>query len=221
MPTETFAGDRKAPMRSPLAALEKKLIHRYVGRFPPWIEGYHLTLATVLWSPGLIVFGYLAQFSLHWLWGSSAMLFLQWVTDSFDGALGRHRDTGIPKWGFHMDHWLDFLFMWCIPVGYTFIVGGSTVPWLFVFAFIYSAMMANAFLGFAATGEFKITYLGLGPTEIRLAFIALNAAIVFFGPRFLEVALPYVVVVFALGLGVIVFRTQRRIWRVERKGVRD
>ena len=35
-------------------------------------------------------------------------------TDSFDGALGRRRDTGIPKWGYYMDHLLDFVFMWCV-----------------------------------------------------------------------------------------------------------
>ena len=56
-------------------------------------------LATIIWTAGLLVFGYLAQFNVHWLWGSSVMLAAQWFTDSFDGALGRLRDTGIPKWG--------------------------------------------------------------------------------------------------------------------------
>jgi len=87
-----FGGDKKLPMNSLLARYEKRFIDGNVQRFPNWIEGYHLTLTTLLWSAGLIVFGWLARISYHWLWGSSLMLFLQWFTDSFDGALGRHRN---------------------------------------------------------------------------------------------------------------------------------
>ena len=215
MGEQAFAGDKKAPMRSPLAKIEKAFISRTVGKFPTWIEGYHLTLMTIPWSAGLILFGWLAQRNLHWLWGASAMLLLQWFTDSFDGALGRLRDTGIPKWGFHMDHFLDFVFMWCVPVGYVFIVDERSACWLFVFAFIYSAMMANSFLGFSATNEFKITYLGMGPTEVRLLFIILNAVVVFRGPRVSEAALPYATVAFGLALCIMVFRTQRYIWGID------
>lgn len=210
-----FTGDRKVPLRSPLASLEKWIIERNVRRFPRWIEGYHLTLVTILWSVGVVLFGYLAQFSLHWLWASSAMFAGQWFTDSFDGALGRLRDTGIPKWGFYMDHLLDFVFMWCAPVGYVFLVDDRTVALLFVFAFIYSALNANAFLTFGATGAFKITYLGMGPTEIRLVYIALNALVVFLGPGILETAMPYAVALSGLLCASIVFRTQRRIWATD------
>ncbi|MHC4414340.1 MAG: CDP-alcohol phosphatidyltransferase family protein [Planctomycetota bacterium] len=212
MESDTFSGDRKAPMRSPLANLEKRIISSNVGRFPPWIQGYHLTLATIPLSAGLLAFGWLAQFNLHWLWGSSAMFLLQWFTDSFDGALGRLRNTGIPRWGFYMDHLLDFLFMWCAPVAYVFLVSDVSVYLVFSLAFIYSAMMANSFLGFAAINEFKITYLGLGPTEIRIAFVALNTALIIFGPGFLDVGLPFVVAILLGALCVIVYRTQRRIW---------
>lgn len=83
-----------------------------------------MTLMTIPLSIGLIVFGYLARSNFSWLWLSSLMLFLQWFTDSFDGALGRFRDTGIPKWGFFMDHFLDFVFMSSIFIGYSFLVEG-------------------------------------------------------------------------------------------------
>jgi hypothetical protein len=59
-----FAGDKKLPMRTFLARWEKKFIDANVSRFPPWIEGYHLTLMTLLWSAGLIAFGYLAKTNL-------------------------------------------------------------------------------------------------------------------------------------------------------------
>ncbi len=55
---------------------------------------------------------------------------LQWFTDSFDGALGRHRDTGIPRWGFYMDHFLDFVFMCPVFIGWSFLFAGlnRTLP---------------------------------------------------------------------------------------------
>ena len=99
MTPDSFTGDRKAPMRSPLADLEHRLIEAWAPRFPRWIEGYHLTLLTIPWTLGLLAAGWLGRQSLQWLWLSSAMLFLQWFTDSFDGKLGRLRDTGHPALG--------------------------------------------------------------------------------------------------------------------------
>jgi len=111
MDNQEFGGDKKLPMKTLLAKYEKKFIDSNVSKFPGWVQGYHLTLMTIPFSAGLIIFGYLAKNNFTWLWLSSLMLFLQWFTDSFDGALGRFRDTGIPKWGFFMDHFLDFVFM--------------------------------------------------------------------------------------------------------------
>ena len=99
MGDQLFRGDRKAPLRSPLARSERWLIERAVGRFPLWIEGWHLTLLTIVWTAGILGFAFLARHDLRWLWGSSVMLAAQWFTDSFDGALGRLRDFGIPPWG--------------------------------------------------------------------------------------------------------------------------
>jgi phosphatidylglycerophosphate synthase len=144
------------------------------------------------------------------------MLFAQWFTDSFDGALGRLRDFGIPRWGFYMDHVLDFVFMWCVFAAYAFVLGDDSALFVVIWAFIYAAMMASSFLDYGARGSFKITHMGLGPTEIRLAFIGLNTALIVFGTRFLELALPWVVLVFAGGLVVMVFRIQRQLWRMER-----
>ena len=124
MADKEFTGDKKSPLKTFLAPYERKLIDSNLERVPNWLEGYHLTLMTILWSAGLIFFGYLAQRNLHWLWMSSLMLFLQWLTDCFDGSLGRHRDTGIPKWWYHMDHFLDFVFMASILIGYSFLFEG-------------------------------------------------------------------------------------------------
>lgn len=213
---ETFRGDKKVPLVSPLAALEKRFITRNVACFPRWIEGYHLTLTTLPWSAGLMLFGYLARGNMHWLWGSSLMLFLQWFTDSFDGALGRHRDTGIPKWGFYMDHLLDYIFMSCVFLQYLPIVRETPRYMLIAWTFLYGVKMVSSWLSFAAVGQFKITYLGVGPTEIRLFFILLNTALILFGVRFLEAGLPYALVISAASATLIIWRTQKAIWEQDR-----
>jgi archaetidylinositol phosphate synthase len=212
---QEFHGDKKLPLKSPFAKIERRFIDYWTPRFPRWIEGYHLTLMTILWSGGLILFGCLARGNLHWLWLSSVMLFMQWFTDSFDGALGRYRDTGIPKWGYHMDHFLDFVFMCSALVGYASLFDGWARTLFLILIPIFGALMVNSYLSFAATNEFKITFLGMGPTEIRLALILLNTAIIWFGTAFVEKALPFVPAVGLIVLAVVVYRTQKYVWRID------
>jgi archaetidylinositol phosphate synthase len=212
----SFTGDKKLPMTTLLAGVERKFIDANVGGFPRWIEGYHLTLMTIPWSAGLILFGWLAGTgSLHWLWLSSLTLALQWFTDCFDGALGRHRDTGIPRWGFYMDHLLDFVFMAAILVGYSFLFDGLSRQIVYGLVPVFGCFMASSFLSFGATGQFKITYLMTGPTEIRIWFVVLNTALTLFGTGWIEPLLPWILGASIACLGVIVFRTQKYIWAID------
>jgi phosphatidylglycerophosphate synthase len=170
---------------------------------------------TIPWSVGLIAFGYLAKDNLHWLWLSSLMLVLQWFTDSFDGALGKFRDTGIPKWGYYMDHLLDFVFMCSIFIGYSFLVEGINKLLVYLLIPVFGSFMASSFLSFGATSEFKITYLGTGPTEIRIWFIALNCLIIFFGAGWIAKLLVYILILAIILLCVVVYRTQKYIWEID------
>lgn len=214
-----FQGDKKLPLKSPLAKAERKFIDYWVPRFPLWIEGYHLTLTTVLWSAGLIAFGYLAKQDIRWLWFASGMLFMQWFTDSFDGALGRYRDTGIPKWGFYMDHFLDYIFMCSILIGYALLFDDPHRNIFLILIPIFGAFMVNSFLSFAATAEFKITFLGIGPTEARILVIILNTLIIIFGTGFVEKALPFIPILTTIVLIVVVYRTQKYIWQIDMEDV--
>ena len=215
MSEQNFNGDKKLPMNTLLAKCERKLIDSNISRFPPWIQGYHLTLMTIPWSIGLLVSGYLAKDGHGWLWLSSLMIFLQWFTDSFDGALGRFRDTGIPKWGFYMDHFLDFVFMSAMFISYSFLLEEPNRTLVFFMLPVFGCFMVNSFLAFGATGEFKITYLRTGPTEIRIWFILLNCSIIKFGAVFLEKSLIYIFILFTVGLCAVVYRTQKYVWTID------
>ncbi len=218
---EQFQGDKKLPFKSPFAKAERRFIDYCVPKFPRWIEGYHLTLTTVLWSAGLIISGYLAKQDLRWLWLASGMLFMQWFTDSFDGALGRYRDTGIPKWGFFMDHFLDFIFMCSVLIGYAVLFEGLYRNIFLALVPIFGALMVNSYLSFAATDEFKITFLGMGPTEVRLLIIVLNTMIIIFGTGFVEKTLPFVALITIIALIIVVYRTQKYIWQIDMKDKRQ
>jgi len=217
MANEAFGGDRKLPMNSLLAKHERRLIDSNVHRFPDWVEGYHLTLTTLAWSIGLIIFGWLARNNYHWLWGSSTMLFLQWFTDSFDGALGRYRDTGIPKWGYYMDHFLDFVFMSSVLIGYSFLLNVSDRQLVYLLIPVCGCFMVSSYLAFGATNEFKITYLGAGPTEMRIYFIVFNCLIISFGIAWVEKILIYILIVSIAVLCIVVYRTQKYIWNIDMK----
>lgn len=222
MSEDNFTGDKKVPMKSLLADLEKRLINANVAQFPKWIEGYHLTLMTIPWTIGLVVFGFLAaRCSLHWLWASSLMLVLQWFTDSFDGALGRHRDTGIPKWGFYMDHFLDYLFMSAVFIGWTFLFEGPNNQYVWFMVMAMGALMVNSFLSFGATGEFKITYLRTGPTEMRLSFIVINTVLTIFGTQIFEKFVIYFLIVLVLLVAIVVYRTQKYVWSKDMQDIKN
>ena len=217
MEQQTTGCAGKVPMRTWIAPHEKRFIQWLTPRFPSWIGTQLLTMLTVPWSAGMVLFGWLAgrTGNLHWLWGSSLMVFLQWFTDSFDGAIGRHRNTGLIKWGFYMDHFLDFVFMCSVFIGWSFLFEETSRLLLWFMSLGMGCLMVNAFLSFGATNEFKITYLATGPTEMRLYFILLNAAITFFGIGWVAVSLPYIFAAFWLGVCVVVFRTQRYIYRLD------
>ncbi len=131
------------------------------------LETYHLTLTTQLWCTLIIAFSFLARYRIHFLWVVSFSIFGQYITDLLDGEIGRRRNTGLIKWGYCMDHFLDYLFLCSILIGYGLMVADYNKYMLFYILALFGAFMVNSFLSFAATGQFRISYMGVGPTEIR------------------------------------------------------
>ena len=198
-----------------LHAPEQKFKYFLLPFVPKWLETYHLTMMTVPWCGGILLFAYFARFDINWLWGVSVMIFAQYVTDLLDGAIGRQRDTGLVKWGFYMDHFLDFLFLCAILIGYAIILPPTHRMAVFFVMELFAGFMVNSFLSFAATDKFQIAYMGIGPTEIRVFFILTNTFLVFFGTGPMIAALPYTLAAATFGLFFTVYRTQRDLWRVD------
>lgn len=211
---EQFGGASKAG-RSLLSPLERRLARRVVPRVPAWLETYHLTMLTLGWSALVVLFGYLARGDRRWLWGSSAMVACQYVTDYLDGKVGKHRGTGLVRWGFYMDHLLDYLFLAAILLGYAFILPERSHLNLLMLLGVACGLMVNSFLTLAATGRFRISHAGLGPTEFRLAVVVINALVIFYGTRRMEKTLPYVAAGGVVLLAALAYRTHREVWRLD------
>ncbi|MCE5228849.1 hypothetical protein LLG95_04535 [bacterium] len=222
MTQATHYGDqKKEPLRSPLAAWERAYIDRNVVKLPMWLRSWQLTLLTLPFAAGLIVCGRLARDNQHWLWLSSALLAAQWWTDCMDGTLGRVRGEGLVKWGFYMDHFLDFLFMSATFIGWILMLNQPRAEFLMLMIMLmYQAMMVSSWLVFGATQKFKITYLGVGPTEIRLLCIVVNAAVIVFGKAVMsERALGWTLGLMAAVLVYIVIASQRRLWVMDKSNM--
>src|SRR5687768_9712486 len=215
--TQQFAGATKTNT-SFLTPLERRLAIRVLPRIPTWLETYHLTMLTLVWSGLILLFSYLAATDLRWLWGVSAMVFLQYVTDHYDGKIGKYRGTGLVRWGYYMDHLLDYVFLCSVIIGYAFILPERSRYQVMIMLAIFAGYEVSTFLAFAAkTDRLKISYFGFGPTEFRLAIIVINALLVQYGTRQMVNGLKYVNVGAAIGLVLMVYRTHKAMWELDMK----
>jgi archaetidylinositol phosphate synthase len=209
--TQQFAGATKSNT-SFLTPFERRLAARVLPRIPSWLQTYHLTMMTLAWSSMILFFSYLAARNLRWLWGVSAMVALQYVTDHYDGKIGKYRGTGLVRWGYYMDHLLDYVFLCSVIIGYAFILPDRSRYQVLIMLAIFAGYEVSTFLAFAATDRLKISYLKFGPTEFRLALIVINALLVQYGTRQMINGLKYVNIGAAIGLALMIYRTHRVVW---------
>ena len=164
MQNQEFAGAFKTNT-SFLSPLERRLAPVVLPRIPAWLETHHLTMLTLVWSLLIVGFSYLAAKNMRWLWLVSVMILLQYITDYYDGKIGKYRNTGLVRWGYYMDHLLDYFFLSSVIIGYALILPEKSRLQLLLMLTLFGAYDMSTFLAFAATDRLKISYLKFGPTE--------------------------------------------------------
>jgi phosphatidylglycerophosphate synthase len=212
--TQQFAGASKSN-NSFLTPFERRLAPRVLPRIPSWLETYHLTMMTLVWSGMILLFSWWARADLRWLWGVSAMVLLQYITDHYDGKIGKYRGTGLVRWGYYMDHLLDYVFLCSVIIGYAFILPERSRYQILIMLAIFAGYEVSTFLAFAATDRLKISYLKFGPTEFRLALVVINGLLVQYGTRQMVNGLKYVNIGAAVGLALMIYRTHKIIWAMD------
>lgn len=153
--------------RSILAASEKRLLVRVARALPHAIHSDHLSgmalAAMVAAGAGF------AAMRVTW-WGAAiviAGLAANWFGDSLDGTLARVRGHERPRFGYYVDHVIDMLGMVALFTGMA--VSGLMTPVIALAVLVgYLLMCAESFLGTHATGVFRMSVWGVGPTELRI-----------------------------------------------------
>ncbi len=211
---DNFAGAHKTNT-SFLSPLERRLAPLVLPRIPRWLETYHLTMLTLVWSLLIVLFSYLAARDIRWLWMVSVMIVFQYITDHYDGKIGKYRNTGLVRWGYYMDHLLDYFFLCSIILGYAFILPEKSHIQLLLMLALFAAYDFSTFLAFAATDKLKISYLKFGPTEFRLALIVINALLIFYGTKHMVNGLKWVNAGAVVGLVFLIYSSHKKIWRLD------
>lgn len=153
--------------QSMLASVEKRMLQRLARRMPLWVTPDHLT---ILGLSAMIAAG--AGFAAVRLtpWSAVAVitaLGVNWFGDSLDGTLARVRRRERPRYGFYVDHVIDLAGTACLLVGMA--CSGRMSPLVAVALLAaYLLVAAESYLATHVSGVFRISFAGVGPTELRL-----------------------------------------------------
>jgi phosphatidylglycerophosphate synthase len=159
------------------AAAEKRLLEAMARRLPAAINSDHLS---ALGLAGMAAAGAAFAALLVSRWAAAGVvvaLAANWVGDSLDGTVARVRGQLRPRYGYYVDHVIDlagttllFAGIACSGLMSPLVAAGVLVGYLLV--------SAETYLMTHAAGVFRMSFLGVGPTELRLllAVGALKAA---------------------------------------------
>ena len=155
-----------------LAAAEKRALIWMATRLPRWVNSDHLSALGLAAMAGAgAAFIMAASDPVAGALLVVLCLLLNWFGDSLDGTLARVRDQQRPRYGYYVDHVIDLagtalLFAGVAASGYM----SPAIAVLVVAA--YFLVSAETYLATHARGVFKMAFLGVGPTELRILLAA-------------------------------------------------
>lgn len=153
---------------SVLAASEKRLLIRMAGRLPAWVNSDHLTFTGAAAMLGIGVCFWAGGGAL---WLVIPLLVLNWFGDSLDGTLARVRHHERPRYGYYVDHVLDAVGFACL-FGGLMLGGHMSVTMGLGFLAVYYLLVAEISMATHARGRFKMAFMKVGPTELRILLAA-------------------------------------------------
>ena len=196
-----------------LHGFEDVLIKYLSKRMPPFIETYHLTLSSIFTAALAIVSGHFSHVNRYWLLGIPLALIIHWLTDMMDGEIGRIRGTGLVKWGFYADHFLDFIFMSSIFIGYslafpnlvllnTLMIIGMGL--LFIDSALY-ALVGKEYSTSGIVGRF-------GPSEGTFAIASIGIGFLFISDYWITLTYIFMATVLLTGVFIQFIFHQKELW---------
>ena len=163
-----------------IALKERQLLNWLCTRLPDWVTSDKLTIFGVAGAV-LIFVSYLAsRWNPAFLWVASFGFVINWFGDSLDGSVARYRGNERPIYGYFLDHTVDAINNLLIMAGI-----GSTLHVrmdVALFTLIgYYLLCMYVFINNHLSGVFQLSFLGFGPTELRICLIAIDTGMFFAG----------------------------------------
>ena len=123
----------------------------------------------------------LARWDVRSLWVVVVALALNWFGDSLDGTVARVRKVERPRYGFYVDHVLDIVGATLLFAGLA--ASGFMTPLIALAMLIaYLLVSGEVFLATSVHGVFRMSFSGVGPTELRI-LLAVGAIALFRDPH--------------------------------------
>ena len=180
MAIATAAGAHTRENNGLLAGAEKRTLIWLARRIPERINSDHLSGLglTAMFGTGISFAAFLLT-----PWAAAGVvisLALNWLGDSLDGTLARVRGHQRPRYGYYVDHAIDLAGISVLMTGLA--CSGLMSPLAAaVFLAAYLLVSAETFLATHAHGVFRMSALGMGPTELRI-LLAVGAVRAAFDP---------------------------------------
>ncbi len=170
-----------------LGRFERWALPWMAERLPGWVTPDGLTALALGGALVAAVAYALAGENLAWLHLASFGLVIHWWGDSLDGTVARVRQIRRERYGFFVDHQCDAVSAVLLAVG---MGAGSLMRMDVALAICVGVLMLMLLVNMVtiARGVFKISFSGIGPTELRLIAIAFNTAVWAAGPGTVTVA---------------------------------
>ncbi len=165
------AGTHVREHTSVLAAVEKRLLIWIAHRLPGWVTSDHLTALGAVAMVGTAAAFAGASIDVRWLALVPVALAVNWFGDSLDGTVARVRNQQRPRYGYYLDHVVDIANTAVLFAGLA--LSGLCSPWIAMALLVgYLLLSAESFLATHALGVFRISFAGVGPTELRILLSA-------------------------------------------------
>jgi phosphatidylglycerophosphate synthase len=168
--------------RNVLSRAERHLLNWLCRRLPRWVTPDMLTSLALVAAVAIFAGYALSNAHPAWLWLAVAGYVAHWFGDSLDGSLARFRRIERPRYGYFIDHSCDGIAILLILGG----IGSSPYVRVDVALFAVAAYLllaVNTFLTAKVMGDFPLSHLGAGPTELRLVLIGLTVTMFAAGPE--------------------------------------
>ena len=163
-----------------VAQAERRLLNWLCARLPAWVTPDGLTMFGVLGAV-LTFVSYIASRSHPaFLWAASLGFVMHWFGDSLDGSLARHRGIERPVYGYFVDHTVDAITNLLLMSGLGFSLEVRMDAALFALVGYYLLCM-YVFIKNHLSGVLQLSFLGFGPTELRICLVLITTAMFFFG----------------------------------------